>query len=204
MSLLRYHDAMSLDSARRRFFFLDDFLGDQLQDLWREVIVGAGTLAVVDSQTGGVLRFTTGAVTGDRITLDWNHTYSLLVSKNVDIEFRLKMNTLTTVSNFVEIHNVAGNRIGFTTGAVNWQIRTIDVGSTSFTSGIAVTANYVTLRMECKPTAIHFFIDGVETANSPITTDIPTVHLQPRIRFSITANVARGFDLDYIVISQER
>ena len=56
---VKFHEAFSLDSARRQFNFSDHFLGDSLRDLWRTAGSAGGSADVVDAQDGGIVRLTT-------------------------------------------------------------------------------------------------------------------------------------------------
>ena len=56
---VRFAEAKCLDSMKRRFTFLDHFIGDQLQDLWTAGGDAGGSAVVVDAQDGGICRITT-------------------------------------------------------------------------------------------------------------------------------------------------
>lgn len=209
---VKVHEAYSLDSFQDRLLWWDDFLGDQLQDEWSTTIVGAGTAAVVDAQTGGIVRLTTGALTNNSTILDWNDIRSLHVDQKVTMELRVKPNQLTQYYLYLELWEDNDNRIMFYSnnvgGADDWEgwceNNTV---VTRIESGITVSAAYHVFRIECFPTdEVHFYIDGVETANSPITTNIPddaADYLQPKISIITKEDVAKSVDIDYVVVRQE-
>ena len=208
---VKVHEAFSLDSFMDRLLWFDDFLGDQLKDEWRAA--GGGSATVVDAQTGGIVRLTTAATSGQTYLIDWNVIRSLLVSKKVTMELRVKVLTNTFLDIFLYLYFDANNRLGFFVselagGATNWNLNCRDGGvSSSVDSGIAVDTDYHIFRIECFPTdEVHFYIDGVECANSPITTNIPddaADFLEPYLYIRAREDVAKSMDVDYVVIRQE-
>jgi len=211
---VKQHEPMCFDSAQDRWWWMDHFLGDQIQDEWATAFVGAGTTVVVDQQTGGIVRFTTGANNGDDNTLNWNNIRSLLVSKRISMEIRVKL----TQTNSVDVRlylrfdwsNCVFFRYSSSLGA-NWRIRCRDGGGdTTQDSGVAANTSYHIFRIECHTHGanhVHFYIDGTETANSPITTNIPddaTDYLQPYLWIETLENVAKSMDVDYVACRQDR
>ncbi len=89
-----------------------------------------------------------------------------------------------------------------------YRIYTSSGGATNLESGIAKDTNYHIFRIECLPTGqVHFYIDGVETANSPITTNIPDDagdYLKPLFEIITTEDLAKSLDIDYVVLQQDR
>ena len=214
---VKVHEAFSLDSFQDRLLFFDDFHGDQLQDEWSEGGV-AGTAVVVDAQTGGIVRFTTGATAFDDYHIQWgenpNEVRSLHVDKKATMEFRLKLAQTNTVMSFTYLYFDGNNGINFQYDSsvdTNWQIRCMNGGApTLLDSGVAVDTDYHIFRIECHTHGanhVHFYIDGVETANSPITTNIPddaADYLMPRLFLRTRENVAKIADCDYVYVRQER
>ena len=202
------------DSAQDLYIWFDHFLGDQIKDEWNSTIVGAGTNAVVDQQTGGIVRLTTGGINGDNNILDWNDIRSLLVSKRVSIEFKAKLDSITSSSATLDLLFNVNNRVSFYAtlpAEANWLIWCRDGGaSTQLDSGIAVDTDYHIFRSECHTHGgnhVHFYIDGVETANSPITTNIPddaADYLQPRLFRRTAIGAVKSMDVDYVVVRQDR
>ena len=64
--------------------------------------------------------------------------------------------------------------------------------------------------MECQThggSHVHFYIDGVETGNSPITTNIPDDagdYLQPYLFILTLENATKSLDTDYVYLREER
>lgn len=208
---VKVHEAYSIDSFQDRLLWWDDFLGDQLKDEWNTLIDGGGAVDVIDAQTGGIVRLTTAATTGLDVTINWRTFRSLLVSKKVTMEVRLKLvDTLTDRLDRISLYFDAGNRILFFMGGANWFIYCFDGGaSTSFDSGVGPDTSYHIFRIECHThgaSHVHFYIDGDETDNSPITTNIPDDgidYLQPWVQVHTGENVAKSIDIDYVVVRQE-
>lgn len=203
---VKVHEAFSLDSFQDRLLFFDDFHGDQIQDEWDV----SGTGAVIDQQTGGIVRLTTTAVNGNNSHIDWNNIRSLLTSKKVTMEVRTKINTTANIHPTLQLRFDASNKIMFdydtNTGDATWYIATENGGApTEVDSLIAPDTDYHIYRIECFPTGeVHFYIDGVECGNSPITTNIPTGYLQPFLFVQTREAVAKTMDIDYAYARQER
>lgn len=212
MSVQRSQEAVCLDSAQRRFFWFDHFLGDQLKDEWSSTGEAGGSADVVDLQMGGVVRLTTGATTDDFYRIDWNDIRSLHVSKRVSMEVRAKANQSTFINLYLRLHYTGDTCIDFHyTAGPNWSIRCINGGAaTIFDSGIALDTDYHIFRIECHlhgGNHVHFYIDDVEMDNSPITTNIPDDagdYLEPFLYIKTTENLAKSMDIDYVVVRQDR
>jgi hypothetical protein len=211
---VRVHEARCLDSLQRQWFFKDDFIGDQIQDIWAVSGSAGGSAVVVDGETGGIVRITTHTDDTDSYLLDWNDYRILLVTKRVSMEWKLKASDNDSdIEIRMGMDFDANNRIGFISNAdANWRIRSMDGGgSTLEDSGIAETTSYMIFRIESHTHGgnhVHYFIDNVECANSPLSTNIPDDAadvLQPYIEVrTLEAGVAKSVDMDYISIRQDR
>jgi len=210
---VKQHEAYCLDSQQTQLFFYDDFLGDSVRDLWALSGDGGGTAVPIDAQDGGVLHITTDGDNTDSYGIYWNDTRTLHVDKKVAVETRVKLVQTTLVDVKLQLlrYNV-NNRIYFrydtSVPDTNWVIVTTDGGaSTTGDSGVAADTDYHILRIECFPAGeVHFFIDGVETNNSPITTNIPDDagdYLQPRYYIQTLENATKSLDIDYIIVRQD-
>ena len=200
-----------LEAMQDYMMFLDDFHGDQIQDEWRNTGDSGGSAAVVDAQTGGIVRITTDGDDDDEWYMDWADTRSLLVSKKVIMECRVKASDDDSdIETYYSIWEDGGDWIMFwgQPSETNWQIYTVLAGGGGgFDSGIARDTSYHKFKIECHTHGgnhVHFYIDGTETSNSPITSDIPTNYLQPFFKVITKENVAKTIDIDYIYIIQER
>ncbi len=214
---VKVHEPVCEDSAQDLYFWFDPFLGDQLKDEWDTTLVGGATAAVVDAQTGGVIRLRTPTnATGDQAEIDWNNFRSLHVDQKVTFEARCKLSDKLYHFIIFGLQFNASNRITFenneTNGSDNnWRIQCLNGGtSTTNDAGVAPDTIYHIFRIECHTHGsnhVHFYIDGVETANSPITTNIPddaADFLQPWF-YCLTRDVNQeDLDIDYVVVRQER
>ena len=205
---VKFHEAFSLDSARRQFNFSDHFLGDSLRDLWTST--GTGSAAVVDAQDGGVCRITTGATATNIHRIDWGDIRSLHVSKQVTMEVRLKLEQVTDIECRIYLWYDGGNLCGFKfddSGDTNWEVVALNDAGAPVTddSGITPDTNWHIFRIECFPAGeVHYYIDGVECGNSPVTTEIPVDdYLEPYIIMTTEENAAHYCDVDYVAIRQE-
>lgn len=202
---VKLHEAYCLDSQQEQLLWWDDFLGDQLKDEWR--FTGTGSHAVVDGETGGIVRLTTGAVGDNAFSIDWNDVRSLLVTKQISMETRLKQNEATYLLLRVQLYYNWQHRIEFMGSSTgNYQIKCVNGGSeTNLDSGIGQDTSYHIFRMKCHihgGNHVHFYFDGVECDNSPIATNIPLLYLQPRIIVVTKEASAKSVDIDYVVVRQ--
>ncbi len=167
--------------------------------------MGAGSVAVVDQQTGGIVRLTTGGVDHNSATLDWGNISTLYVSKRLTFEIRAKAShDDASLEAFISLFDVDWIMFWVQDTTPTYRIYTSSGGATNLESGIAKDTNYHIFRIECLPTGqVHFYIDGVETANSPITTNITALPLQPSIQIINHGGVVRTLDIDYMVVRQE-
>lgn len=216
---VKLHEAFCMDSFMDRLLFFDDFHGDQIQNEWDSHGNAGGSAVVVDAQTGGIVRLTSDTDIGDGWFLDWganpNEVRSLLVTKRVTMEFRCKVPTLanTTIRNrlLFDGDNFVEFEYDTAQGHTDWWIKCRDGGAeTDLNSGVAVNTDYHIFRIECHThTAnhVHFYIDGTQTANSPINTNVPddpTDYLMPWFAVITRTTAARTMDIDYCYIRQER
>ena len=205
------HEMLCFDSLHDLLFFVDDFEGDKLKDEWARSGIGAGTVVVVDSENGGVIRITTGGVLNNTQRIAWGEFHTLLVSKKASMETRIKLLDITTVQVTLRLYMDANNFIHFLYASAisaNWRIQTRSLGvGVAVDSGIAADTDDHIFRIECHThdeNHVHFYIDDVETDNSPSNTNITASYLEPIIGNLTRVGVARAFDVDYVVVRQER
>jgi len=125
------------------------------------------------------------------------------------METRVKLIQTTNCRVRLELLFDANNRIRFDYDSgvgANWFIYCRDAGGAqSQDFGIIVDTSYHVFRIECFPTGeLHYFIDGTETANSPLSANIPTDYLQPYLYIQTLENLAKSMDIDYVYVRQER
>lgn len=197
------HEAFCLDSQGVYLWGVDDFIGDSIDARWRGNGNAGGSINVIDAQTGGICRIATDVDQNDNFYLDWGDYRSLLVSKKVTFEFRLKLTSITDVTTKLALRALDTNDeiyFEYNSGVANWVIYSQSAGSTSGNTGIAADTNYHIFKIECFPTGeIHYYINDVETTNSPITANITALSLQPYLWILTKANPgAKSMDIDYI------
>ena len=204
---MQLHNDLSFDNLQHEMFWYDDFYGDVLDDRWTTT----GTAAVVDAQDGGICRLTTGATTNDNAFLSWNTIRTLHVNKKITIETRVRYNDATATQGFIYLIYDGDNQIYFWFNQnINNNIYIHCENNTAITeldSGINIDTDYHIYRIETSPTAVRFYIDGVQCANSPITTNIPSDagdYLQPSLRVNTREDVAKSMDIDYVWVRQDR
>jgi hypothetical protein len=189
--------------------WFDDFEGDQVKDEWRSTGDVGGSAGVVDGVAGGIFRITTGAVINDDWQLDWGDIRSLLAAKRVTMETRFRLNQIVLTAPLIGLRFDNLNYIRFEfnpTTSANWYIRNRSAGAgIAADTGVAADTDWHVFRHDCVSAGeVHYFIDGVETANSPITTNIPVTYLQPYVQVFTFENVAKSTDMDYVYLRQDR
>ncbi len=204
----RSHEARCLDSLQDQLLFIDDFIGDQIKDEWGTNLYG-GSVAVVDSQIGGIARLQTGGVDGDGLNFDWGTIRSLHVSKRVVFEVKAKLGQSDTDQFIFMLLRFDGDDyIGFVSFQdANWLARCRDGGvQTSEDTGVALDTDYHIFRVDAtRLTQIDFYIDGVLT--NDITTNIPDDagdYLEVFFDFGTLENANKILDLDYVGVKQDR
>jgi hypothetical protein len=209
------HEPYGFDSMQEQLFEYDDFLGAVLDDRWLSTGDAGGSAVVIDAETGGIVRITTDGDDNDEWFVTWNTVRGMLLTKNVAIEARLKVATITSVTALlrlwssgtlrmaigIDTDSNGTNYIIFSQDAVDYEIQD---------SGIAFDTDEHILRIECHTHGgnhIHFFIDGVETDNSPLSTYIPdgaTDYLEAQFLVQTRTTSARTMDVDYVGVRQDR
>lgn len=203
--------AYSFDSLQSEFFWYDDFLGDQLKDEWVESGSAGGDADVVDGVEGGIVRITTDGDNGDSWQISWGTTHRILhILNRIAVEYRLRIEDSTVSFMQTSLQFDVNNRILFYETGDAWRIRTTDGGAqTDAASGVVVDANFHILRIQAHlhgSSHVHFYVDGVETDNSPSTTNIPddaADFFEPQFYVSTSENVAHYIDLDYVAARQD-
>jgi len=202
------HAPFCLDSLADYVEDGDDFWGDSVDARWHTS--GNGSAAVVDGVDGGVVRLTTGAVLGNGYMLSWQDIRSLHVSKRAVVECRVRAAQTNKCYFYMRVYNNSNDFVGFAffiePNNIFWYMQTRKAGAlTQATSTDATDTNYHVFRIETSATEIHFYIDGVECVNSPITTNIPNdLYLQPHFYIYTNEGVAKSMDIDYVWWRQER
>jgi len=212
---VKQHEAFCFDSFQDMLLFFDDFHGDQIQDEWDLTVTGTGAGAVVDQQTGGIYRLRCPAA-ADAAWIDWNDIRSLHVDQRVSMEVRFRVNDWTDHTIELSLRFDASNQIVqyLQINAQGWWFYCEDGGVlVARDSGFTIANNtWYIARIEVHTHGgnhVHFYLDGVECANSPETINIPddaTDFLQPFLysRADVDAAVEKQLDIDYCYVRQER
>ena len=127
----------------------------------------------------------------------------------MEIRFKLSDGDGTKINADIALFFDNTDRIFFNNQATDtWYIRAFTGGAnTTSSAGVSVDDTYHVFRIECFPTGeVHFYIDGVETSNSPITTNIPDDagdYLEFYHWVQTREAVAHYIDIDYCIARQE-
>jgi len=220
-------------NPRQETFMSDDWIAQNTQSSlnWRTSNTGTGagfaTNAAVDSGHPGTTQLSTGTTTTGTsfISLGPNSSSQCIILGGgaLTIIWILKIDTLSNSTDTYQVvagigaNQSAGN---FNNGVFfnyndpgggspvpNWQIVTAKAASiTTADSGIAASTNFVTLQMTINAagTSASFFINGVQTSNSPIATTIPIVAISPMCWIIKSAGTtARVINVDYFSLYQK-
>lgn len=204
---VRIHEAYGLNSQKRQLFGWDDFLSDQIDDRWAIEVGAGGSVGVVDGVIGGACRLDTGGLLNGYGLLDMGGYHIFTTGKNVSIEVRSSIDSLTNI-NAQLLRLLNGNNIilmRFQESVdTNIQLFTQLAGvATQIDSGVAPDTDYHIYRVECSSSSVKFYIDDVLVGTS--TTNIPTVAME--INILCQNNVLAGqkvMDIDYIAWRQDR
>ena len=211
MATVLKHEAFCFDSFKTRLFWLDDFEGDQIKDEWNSQGSAGYTTGVVDGVDGGIVRLTTHIDNTDYVSINWGSIRSLLVTKNVSFEARVKAGA-TIGKYYIGMWYAWDTMIMWlmSTGYGNsrWRNKVVTAGvGTDVDTGILIDTNWHLLRIECHTDGgnhVHFYLDNV-LVSTTVTASIPTAYMFPVVQVSAdAASGATTMDVDYVGVSQDR
>lgn len=206
------HRAFGINSARNSVYWFDHFLGDQLQDEWAAGGDAGYTAAVVDGETGGVLRLTTDGDASDEAYLWWTASArTLLHAQRVILEVRAKVGDNDNTKNdfAIWLRNATNERVTiYYTTHSNYQLAEQTAGgSNTYDTGVSTDTNYHVFRIAGHTHGgnhWHIYIDGSETSNSPLSSYITTNSLTPFLWMNTNEAATHYMDVDYVAVWQDR
>ncbi|MEE9198073.1 MAG: hypothetical protein V3U45_07995, partial [bacterium] len=199
-------------SRRRKFEWEDDFIGGALDARWNQA---AGTWTIQNARFG-VVRSTTGAVSGDNSLLNFGSIFPFKLEHGLIFETRF--NRVETGNHLTWCGLSDGGRAGTNryllagrAGDGNFYYRARDGGTETAITNIAVGVSPIVLRIEYRPSPHAaefsvFDIDYVLLDSDSITTNIPgtTFGLQPHLENETQTAAARNMDVDYVLTAMGR
>lgn len=212
MSLVNYHASYGFDSMKKELFWYDDFEGDSIKDLWRTGTAGDGTIAITDEITGAAFTITLPDAS-DNAYIDWGNYRTLLVSLDVAIEYRIKCTGGSVDhANWISIYYDNDDYMMFYLQADEtvWKVYAKGGGvSNNKDTETAPDSDWHNFRIQSHThgsTHAHFYYDDEQMYNSPLTTQIPSEYLQPRVYAASNAENAeeRTVVVDYCGVRQFR
>lgn len=194
-------------------YFCDDFFGNLNNAFWN--ITGTGAVSPNNSSFPAIaghpgvwaLQDNASATGTAAISLGNNTSGSMFLGSGA-----ISMTWIAKLSALSDAIDTYSSRMGFVnsfvagvtegcyftythgTNSGKWQIITVSGGvATTSDSGIAADTNYHSFRIEVNAgaTSVSFYIDDVQTSNSPSVTNIPTVILYPSAAFLKTVGTTR-------------
>jgi hypothetical protein len=213
-------------NAKNTVYFYDEFFGNGNTAVWNvsgtgAVSVNASTFPATSGHPGvwalQSLASTTGTASialgsnssgsiffgGGAISINWIGQLSALSDATDTYSSRNGFSDafLTTPSNGAYFTYTHGTNSG------RWEIVTKKAtATTTADSGIAADTNFHSFRIEVNAagTSVSFYIDDVQTSNSPIATNIPVVILYPQANLVKSAGTtARAFVVDAFTLVQQ-
>ena len=206
MSVHKFHDALSFDSLKTRFYFEDDFLGAVVLPIWISAAAGTGDVLPFGARPGGVVRIRCGSSGGNITTMNWGGVRILLVSKKVVMECRSDHSS-ADIGTFIELRHNDSNRIYIRWDTsipdTNYQLFCVNGGvPTQVDSGILADSEFHIFRIETTTDTVKFYIDGALVGT--IVTNIPSDYLEPQFLVSNEGAGRKNNQVDYITIVQAR
>lgn len=235
MGVMRSHGRDVVDGQKvfndpwqcRAVAFMDDFLGDVIEDGWN-IDADAGCSGAIEVLAGGVVRLQTDATTSDRVSMA--HELNWYGERNAIFECRFKIDAITNVNLFFGFSDAkaeASQLLPMSLSGTTWTTTATDavgfVFDTAATTdvlygmGVAngtdatavqstsapVAATYMKLRIELFDGSAAFYIDDVIVGGSTgfLTS---TVALTPLIGVQNRTTAARLLDIDYVYLAQDR
>lgn len=201
-------------NAKNTMYFYDDFFGNLNNGFWN--VSGTGAVSPNNSSFPAIaghpgvwaLQDNASATGTASITLGNNTSGSMFLGSGaISITWIAKLSALSDVS------DTYSSRMGFSdsftgtappngcyftythgTNGGRWQIVTVAATvATTSDSGIAADTNYHSFRIDINAgaTSVAFYIDDVQTSNSPSVTNIPVAILYPQANFLKTVGTTR-------------
>lgn len=169
-----------------------------------------GSGAPATSGTNGHYRLTTGAGDDNEESRYWGDTLPFLNTLRPQFEIALTLEQITVMAcefGLWESSGGGGNdyiKVAFDTDVDgNWNITASNGGSTTTDAGAAATTDYVRIVVKwTSDTAIEWYINGA--SQGTVSSNVPTVALQPFMRVYTREASAHYVDFDYFSIWQER
>ena len=175
---------------------------------WATDVTTGGTS--IQSRINGWYRLTTGAVTTNEESIDFNDitVSSYTVLPMFEINLQLEEINDTEIEVGLKESEAVGTddyiMMAFDPSAQNtWYIEVSSAAATTTDQGAVATTSETLLRFQLLTTStLEWFIDNV--SQGTITTNIPLVGLQPFIRIRTEANAAHYVDFDFVKLWQNR
>ena len=165
---------------------------------------------VLQSNDNGCARLTTGAVTTNEESLDFNDIFTFVNTKQPVFEVGIQLGSTANIE--IDIGLIGSNASDYifikldASVASTWRLVTSKNGASINTSvGATATTDKVVLRFEwTSDTALEWFIDGVSQGTVSTAANIPTEKLQPVVAVRTETEEAKYFEIDYCKIWQDR
>lgn len=198
---------------------VDDRLEVTAPSFYDDFWVAAGSPWATRTTTGSVaaqtadngwMRLTTGASATNEESLDWNDLVRFTSTKRPSFKCRIDLEQVTDIEVDVGLMESAGVGtddyilIKFDASAANtWSLVASAGGATTSDTGAVASTDEVELEFRfTSDTALEWFIDGV--SQGTVTSNVPTVGLQPVIAVRTEADAAHYIDVDYVKLWQDR
>ena len=172
--------------------------------------VTTGSAKVVDDEVNGGYILETGAVATNEESIDWGDTIPFSYTRQPIFECRIKMESIAHTEIDIGLFETSGGgdddyilfRYNASIGSL-WRLETSNGGATSYQEGTSADLAETVLKFVfTSDTALDWYINGAFQGN--ISTNVPTVNLQPLIAIRTETTTTKGLIIDYVRIEQNR
>jgi hypothetical protein len=193
---------------RQERAYFEDEIWTALSSEWTAQ-ASDGSLSYPTSDNGWA-RYTTNGVATNTLSYDWNDKVRFKSTKRPTFEIRLMLGQTEDTEIKVGLIEASGGgdndyifiKYDYSSSA-NWTLECSTGGSSTSDSGVAASLSEVTFRFEFNSdTEIEWFADGA--SQGTVSSNVPTVALQPIISVATEAGSPTSCDFDYIKIWQDR
>ena len=166
--------------------------------------------AAAQNAINGRYRITTGATATNEESLDWNDICPFVSTQQPSIEIRLNLQTAASIEAEIGLIEASGggddDYIRFkhdASGDTSWDAEVSSGGATTTASTSTASENEMYFKIKfASDTSVEFYINSELKAT--LSSNVPTVQLQPYILVKTEENASKYIDIDYVKIWQDR
>ncbi len=198
-------EIISPSNFQSNTLLFDDFFKNSLSSKWVTSVTGGSSSVLPIDGLGGQVRLTSGPNIGNSAQLH-SGIRVMNAGSNGQLSFRIKLssttNTIVRVGGYTSTTDAIDFYVNNTTGG-NWYSRTMSATtSTTMNTGVAVSTNWVIMRINLSTPAVQFYINN--TLVTTHNTNIPSALLRIYTHQESASASSRNTTLDYVLFSSDR